>query len=87
MVPSGKKVSAIVSRGAPSPPDSPIGAMDFQVPYREKILGFIGLRDVTFRRADKQGFASETARESVDRAIERLSAIAQGCEAHMATVA
>ena len=42
LVPSGKKVFAIVSRGARYAPDSLIGqGTDFQVPYLEKILGFI----------------------------------------------
>lgn len=87
LVPFGKKVFAIVSRGGPYAPESPIGAMDFQVPYLEKILGFIGLTDVTFIHADKQGFAAETAQESVDRAVGRLSAIAGGCGERVAAVA
>lgn len=61
-MPFGKKVFAIVSRGGPYAPGSPIGAMDFQVPYLEKILGFIGLTDVTFIHANKQGFAQKPHR-------------------------
>ena len=39
LVPFGKKVFAIVSRGGPYAPDSPIGAMDFQVPTLRRFLG------------------------------------------------
>lgn len=74
-----KKVFAIVSSGGSYAPDSPMGAMDFQVPYLQKILGFIGLNDVTFIQADKQGFGPEAAQQSIDTAVARLSSLAEGC--------
>jgi FMN-dependent NADH-azoreductase len=87
LVPANKKVFAIVSRGGPYAPDSPIAAMDFQVPYLQKVLGFLGLTDITFIHADKQGFAPEAAQLTLDKAVESLSAIAEGCAAHLASVA
>ncbi len=87
LIPANKKVFAIVSRGGPYAPDSPMGAMDFQVPYLQKVLGFLGLTDVTFIHADKQGFGGEPAQLAVDAAVARLSAIAEGCVSHLAAVA
>ena len=87
LVPSNKKVFAIVSRGGPFAPDSPMGAMDFQVPYLQKILGFIGLTDVTFIHADKQSLEPDTARQVVDKAIQHLTQIADGCTSHLASAA
>ncbi len=84
LVPSDKRVFAIVARGGPYAPDSPIGGMDFQVPYLTKILGFIGLTKVTFIHADKQAFGPEAAQVAVDNAVASLSSIAEGCAAHRA---
>jgi FMN-dependent NADH-azoreductase len=75
LVPSGKIVIAIVSRGAPYVPDSPMAAMDFQVPYLQQVLGFMGLTDITFIHADKQGLGSEVAQRAVDQAVKSLSAL------------
>lgn len=87
LVPSEKKVFAIVSRGGPYAPDSPMGAMDFQVPYLQKILGFIGLTDITFIHADKQSLEPEAARKVVEKAVADLSQIAKGCASHLASAA
>jgi FMN-dependent NADH-azoreductase len=78
LVASGKKVFAIVSSGGSYAPDSPAGVMDFQAPYLQKILGFIGLTEVTFIHADKQAFGAEAAQQSIDKAIEHLSSLAEG---------
>jgi FMN-dependent NADH-azoreductase len=87
LIPSEKKVFAIVSRGGPYAPDSPVGAMDFQVPYLQKMLAFLGLTDVTFIHADKQGFGPEAAQQAIDRAVQHLSQIAEGCATHLANAA
>lgn len=84
MIPN-KKVFAIVSRGGPYAPDSPAASMDFQVPYLQKVLGFLGLTDITFIHADKQGFGAESAQQSVDKAVASLSSIAEGCAVHLAS--
>ena len=76
LLPEGKQVVAIVSRGGAYAEGSPVAAFDFQVPYLKKILGFIGLSDVILVDADKQGSAAETARQSIDNAVEKISALA-----------
>jgi FMN-dependent NADH-azoreductase len=69
LLPEGKQVVAYAE-------GSPVAAFDFQVPYLKKILGFIGLNDVIFVDADKQGLAAETAQQSIDNAVEKISALA-----------
>lgn len=73
LVPSEKKVVAIVTRGGAYGEGSPA---DFQVPYLRHILGFIGLTDVTVIDVDRQGLGGEAARESVDRAVGKLTGVA-----------
>jgi len=41
------------------------------------MLRFLGLEDMTVIAADKQGFGAEEAQQSVDRAIRKLSALAE----------
>ncbi len=72
LVPSGKKVVVMGSRGGPHTPGS---ATDFQEPYLKHILGFIGLTDVTFIHADQQSMGGPAALHAVEAAIARLSAI------------
>lgn len=75
MVPSGKRVVAIISRGGAFDEGS-VAASDFQVPYLRYMLQFVGLNDVTVIAADKQGFGAEVAEKSVDAAVGRLSTLA-----------
>lgn len=82
LVPSGKKVLAIVSRGGMYGEGSP---MDFQVPYLRHMLSFIGLTDVVVVDADQQAFGPEAAQRSVDNAIQKLSAAAERCDTELAT--
>ena len=39
--------------------EGPARAVDFQEPYLRHLLGFIGLTDVTFIRAEKIGYGPE----------------------------
>lgn len=71
---AGKKVVVVTSRGGSYEKGSRSEAFDFQEPYLRHILGFIGLRDVTFVHAEKQG--SEQAAASFAAAAERLGRIA-----------
>ncbi|SCK15572.1 FMN-dependent NADH-azoreductase [Variovorax sp. HW608] len=59
---TGKRVIVIESRGGLYS-EGPAKAMDFQEPYLRTLLGFIGLTDVTFIRAEKIGFGPD-AREA-----------------------
>ncbi len=87
LLPSNKKVFVIVSQGGSYPQDSPMAAMDFQVPYLQKIFGFLGLTDLTFIHADKQGLGGEVAQQSIDKAVENLSDFAESCARQLASAA
>src|SRR3981189_551900 len=50
-----KKGVVVTSRGGDYEKGTPRQAFDFQEPYLRHILGFIGLTDVTFIHAEKQG--------------------------------
>ena len=76
LIDSGKRVVAIVSRGGVYDEES-AASSDFQVPYLRHMLRFLGPEDVTVIAADKQGFGAEVAQQSVDRAIRKLSALAE----------
>jgi FMN-dependent NADH-azoreductase len=76
LIPAGKQVVAIVSRGGVYD-DGPTPSSDFQVPYLRHMLRFVGLEDVTVIAADKQAFGVEVAQQSVDAAVQKLSALAR----------
>jgi FMN-dependent NADH-azoreductase len=84
LIPSGKQVLVIVSRGGAYAEGTPAAAADFQVPYLRHMLGFIGLQDVTVIDADKQAFGADTAQQSIDAAVKQLSAMAERCDAQLA---
>ena len=84
LVPSGKKVLAIVSRGGSYGEGSPA---DFQVPYLRHILGFIGLKDVTVVDADRQSLGGDVAQQSIENAMRRLSAVAERYATHLSATA
>ncbi len=73
LIPSDKKVLAIVSRGGVYGEGSPA---DFQVPYLRHMLSFIGLTNVTVVDADKQAFGTDAAQQSVEEAAKKLSGLA-----------
>ena len=73
LIPSDKKVMAIVTRGGMYGEGSPA---DFQVPYLRHILSFIGLTDVTVVDVDRQSLGGEAAQQSVARAMEQLAVVA-----------
>ncbi len=50
----------------------PAAAMDFQEPYLRQLLGFMGLTDVRFVRAEKIGFGPEARTAAVEAAIEAI---------------
>jgi FMN-dependent NADH-azoreductase len=82
LIPSDKKVIAIVARAGAYGQGSPA---DFQVPYLRHMLAFVGLTDVSVVDADKQAFGAEAAQHSIDEAVKNLSAIADSCTSHLAT--
>ncbi len=50
----------------------PAAALDFQEPYLRQLLGFMGLTDVRFVRAEKIGFGPEARTAAVEAAIAAI---------------
>jgi FMN-dependent NADH-azoreductase len=51
------------------------------------MLGFIGLKDVTVVDADRQAMGGDVAQKSMENAITKLSAVAEGCGTQLAATA
>ena len=75
-----KRVIVVESRGGLYS-EGPAQAFDFQEPYLRHLLGFIGLSDVTFVRAEKIGFGPEARAEAIAAATAALRHIADVAEA------
>src|ERR1051325_6416943 len=71
----GKKAVVIESR-AGFYSDGPGAAMDGQEPHIRILLGFIGVTDVTFVRAEKLAFGPEAAGAAIAEAAAALGAFA-----------
>jgi FMN-dependent NADH-azoreductase len=72
----GKKAVVIVSRGG-FYSEGPAAAMDGQEPHIRTMLGFVGLDDVTFIRAEKLAFGPDVAGAVIEEAAEALGLIAR----------
>jgi FMN-dependent NADH-azoreductase len=72
---TGKRVIVIESRGGLYS-EGPASAVDFQEPYLRHLLGFMGLTDVTFVRAEKIGFGPEARAASLSQAKLDIGSIA-----------
>jgi len=72
-----KRVIVITARGGRYPYNPPRAASDCQEPYLRKVLGFMGVSDLTFVHADNQ-MRGTLADASRIEAVERIDAIAQG---------
>jgi FMN-dependent NADH-azoreductase len=70
----GKRVIVIESRGGLYS-EGPAQAIDFQEPYLRHLLGFIGITDVTFVRAEKIGYGPEARTASIDAAKAQISEV------------
>ncbi len=75
LIPSNKKVVAILSRGGVHAPEGPQGALDFQVSYLRQVLGLLGLTDVTFIHADRQGMGGQAAQLATEKATRHVSSV------------
>lgn len=71
----GKKTIVIESR-AGLYSEGPAAAMDGQEPHLRTLLGFIGLDDVSFVRAERLAFGPEAAEASIEAALAELRALA-----------
>jgi FMN-dependent NADH-azoreductase len=71
----GKRVIVIESRGGLYS-EGPGQATDFQEPYLRHLLGFIGITDVTFVRAEKIGYGPEARAAAIAQAKAQITALA-----------
>jgi FMN-dependent NADH-azoreductase len=72
----GRKTVAILSR-AGFYSEGPGAVMDGQEPYLRAMLGFIGLDDVTWIRAEKLAFGPEAAAQAIEEAAAALHGVAR----------
>ena len=72
----GKKTVVILSRGG-FYSEGPAAALDGQEPHIRTMLGFVGIDDVTFIRAEKLAFGSEVAGAVIEEAAAALHGIAR----------
>ncbi len=72
----GKRVIVIESRGGMYS-EGPASACDFQEPYLKHLLGFIGITDVSFVRAEKTGFGPEARAAALAQAKARITSLAE----------
>jgi FMN-dependent NADH-azoreductase len=67
----GKRAIVIVSRGG-FYSDGPAQGMDSQEPHLRTLLGFIGITDVTFVRAEKLAFGPDARTQAIEAAQAQL---------------
>jgi FMN-dependent NADH-azoreductase len=72
----GKRVIVVESRGGLYS-EGPAQAIDFQEPYLRHLLGFMGLTDVTFVRAEKIGYGPEARAAAIAAATASLRGTAR----------
>jgi FMN-dependent NADH-azoreductase len=70
----GKRVIVIESRGGLYS-EGPAQAIDFQEPYLRHLLGFIGITDVTFVRAEKIGYGPQARTAAIEGAKAQISEV------------
>ena len=70
----GKRVIIIESRGGLYS-EGPAQAIDFQEPYLRHLLGFIGITDVTFVRAEKIGDGPQARTAAIEGAKAQISEV------------
>jgi FMN-dependent NADH-azoreductase len=62
-------VIAVLTRGGIYRRGGPQRATDFELSYLREILGLIGLTDVTFLHADRQGIGGQAAQLATENAL------------------
>jgi len=73
---AGKRVVVVESRGGLYS-EGPAMAVDFQEPYLRHLLGFVGITDVTFVRAEKIGYGPEARAAALAQAKTEIAALAE----------
>ena len=69
----GKKVIIASSRGGLYAPGTPYAANDFQENYLRAILGFIGIEDISFVRAEGLAFGPEQRETAIRAALASVA--------------
>lgn len=72
LVPEGTKVIIVSARGLVYS-EGPYKVMDYQETYLKAVLGFIGLTDVSFIRAEGVAMGEDAARKAMQSAEAQLS--------------
>lgn len=72
---TGKRVIVVESRGGLYS-EGPAVGLDFQEPYLRQLLGFVGLSDVTFVRAEKIGYGPDARDQALADSRAVLAQIA-----------
>jgi len=72
----GTKAIVIETRGGLYS-SGPAAAMDSQEPHLRTMLGFMGIDDITFVRAEKLGFGPEAVEAAITAATAELDALAE----------
>jgi len=72
---TGKRVIVVETRGGLYS-EGPAQALDFQEPYLRHLLGFVGITDVTFVRAEKIGYGPEAREAALTQAKSEIAALA-----------
>ena len=72
---AGKRAIVVETRGGLYS-EGPAVAMDSQEPHLKTLLGFVGITDVTFVRAEKLGFGPDAASAAIAGAVEQLNGLA-----------
>lgn len=73
----GKRAIVIASRGG-FYSDGPAKPMDSQEPHLRTLLGFMGITDITFVRAEKLAFGPDAREQAIDAARGQLGRVIQG---------
>ena len=76
LLPKGKTVIVVSSRGGFYGPETPLAALDHQEAYLRQALGFIGLTDVTVVRAEGLSVSPESKEAALASARREISALA-----------
>lgn len=81
----GKRAIVIEARGGLYS-EGPSKAIDFQEPYLKQLLGFIGITDVTFIRAEKLGLGAEARAQAIAAAKTQIAAAAASFSGDLANL-
>ena len=73
---TGKKAIVIETR-AGFYSEGPAAVMDSQEPHIRTLLGFMGVTDVTFVRAEKLGYGPDAVKQAVANAVAELGGFAE----------